>query len=410
MQRNQNQNFLKSKAPLFNYKVILVVVKVSQLIIWVQPLRKKKMNAQSPDRSIQAKAMCQVLHLLSLSKVNLILNCIVGRVPNASNFYQPPNKPFNKIINSSLIYYWNVDRVCQKEDERKNILNTLIETKSPEIICLEETKLHKGNFYDNEQYNWAFLQEYYQFWNFGDKLSNGGHSGTAIFTKTRPKGVEFGMGIPEYDKDGRTITLEFDSFIIVVAYVPNSGADKKVKDLIKKGKIKSKEDLKGGEIAPGVEYRKSWDRAFNNYLKSLIISTKKCVIIGGDMNVALVNPEQEPKEYKPGFTQEERDGFKALLDIGFIDTCPIKSLREGRQPTTHSENRDCNVLDYILILEQYKDAAKDFYVDKVIQSPSHYAIAITLDKVNLGESMNKVNMKQKALRQYLLTQSTLMIQ
>ncbi len=49
-----------------------------------------------------------------------------------------------------------------------------------------------------------------------------GYSGTAVFTKIKPKKVEYGIGIEEHDKEGRVITLEFEKFYLVNIYTPNS--------------------------------------------------------------------------------------------------------------------------------------------------------------------------------------------
>ena len=58
-----------------------------------------------------------------------------------------------------------------------------------------------------------------QFWNSAEKK---GYSGTAIFTKQEPISVKYGIDIPEHDKEGRVITLEFDKFYMVDIYTPNS--------------------------------------------------------------------------------------------------------------------------------------------------------------------------------------------
>ena len=47
----------------------------------------------------------------------------------------------------------------------------------------------------------------------------------AVFTKKEPLSVSYGMGIDEHDHEGRLITLEFEKFYHVTAYVPNSQAE-----------------------------------------------------------------------------------------------------------------------------------------------------------------------------------------
>lgn len=67
--------------------------------------------------------------------------------------------------------------------------------------------------------------------------------------------------------------------------------------------------------------RMKWDPLFREYLKKL--DAKKPVILAGDLNVAhneidLKNPSTNQKT--AGFTKEEREGFTALLNEGFVDT------------------------------------------------------------------------------------------
>ncbi|AQK72067.1 DNA-(apurinic or apyrimidinic site) lyase chloroplastic [Zea mays] len=50
-----------------------------------------------------------------------------------------------------------------------------------------------------------------------------GYSGTVVISRVQPISVQYGLGIPEHDQEGRLITLEFDDFYLVNAYVPNSG-------------------------------------------------------------------------------------------------------------------------------------------------------------------------------------------
>ncbi|AQK50096.1 DNA-(apurinic or apyrimidinic site) lyase chloroplastic [Zea mays] len=50
-----------------------------------------------------------------------------------------------------------------------------------------------------------------------------GYSGTVVISRVQPISVQYGLGIPERDQEGMLITLEFDDFYLVNAYVPNSG-------------------------------------------------------------------------------------------------------------------------------------------------------------------------------------------
>jgi exonuclease III len=50
-----------------------------------------------------------------------------------------------------------------------------------------------------------------------------GYSGTAILSKVNPVNIWYDIGILKHDGEGRSITAEFKDFILIVAYVPNSG-------------------------------------------------------------------------------------------------------------------------------------------------------------------------------------------
>lgn len=157
-----------------------------------------------------------------------------------------------------------------------------------DIFCVQETKLQQG------QINLDF-DGYYQYWNYAEKK---GYSGTAVFTKLKPLNVTYGIGIPEHDKEGRVITLEFESFFFITVYTPNSQ-----NELMR------------------LEYRMRWEDDFLSYIKSL--EQTKPVIFCGDLNVAhkeidLKNPKTNRRN--PGFTDEERGKFSAIIDSGFTDT------------------------------------------------------------------------------------------
>lgn len=157
-----------------------------------------------------------------------------------------------------------------------------------DVVCLQETKLQAG------QIDLA-LEGYETYWNYADKK---GYSGTAIFTRRHPLSVTYGLGIDLHDHEGRIITAEYEDFYLVTAYVPNS------QDGLRR-----------------LDYRQQWDKDLRAYLKEL--ETRKPVVLCGDLNVAhreidLKNPKSNRKN--AGFTDEEREGFQQLLDVGFVDT------------------------------------------------------------------------------------------
>jgi len=100
---------------------------------------------------------------------------------------------------------WNVNglRACVQ----KGFLD-IFHSLDADVFCLQETKLQEGQIE-------LPLPGYFQYWNYAEKA---GYSGTAIFTKKEPISVFYGIGIPEHDKEGRVITLEYDSFYCDLLY------------------------------------------------------------------------------------------------------------------------------------------------------------------------------------------------
>ena len=108
---------------------------------------------------------------------------------------------------------WNVNGLRAAinkgfEDFFKNI--------EADIFCIQETKMQEEQIDDNMR---RIFKEYNMYWNSAEKK---GYSGTAIFTKNKPKNVTYGIGIEEHDKEGRIITLEFEKFYMVDIYTPNA--------------------------------------------------------------------------------------------------------------------------------------------------------------------------------------------
>ncbi len=180
---------------------------------------------------------------------------------------------------------WNVNglRACLTKG-----FQTFFDDQSADFFCLQETKLQPDQIS-------LELPGYQQFWCSAEKK---GYSGTAIFAKEAPLSVQYGIGIPELDTEGRLITLEYPDFWLVTCYTPNAQR----------------------ELAR-IDHRLKWDSAFRAYLTRL--DESKPVIVCGDLNVAhqeidLKNPKSN--RGSAGFSDEERASFTQLLDAGFTDT------------------------------------------------------------------------------------------
>ena len=243
---------------------------------------------------------------------------------------------------------WNVNglRACVN----KGFMDSFRELDA-DIFCLQETKLQEGQIELD-------LPGYHQFWNYAEKK---GYSGTAIFAKEEPLDVMYGMGIPEHDREGRVITLEYPELYFITEYVPNS------QDGLKR-----------------LDYRMEWEDAFLSYIKGL--ETKKPVIFCGDLNVAhqeidLKNPKTNHKN--AGFTDEERAKMTRLLDEGFIDTFrflyPEEVIYSWWSYRFHAREKNAGWrIDYFITSGALRDRIADAKIHTEIYGSDHCPVELDL--------------------------------
>ncbi len=190
------------------------------------------------------------------------------------------------------IISWNVNgiRAILKKDFMKDL-----KSMNPDILCLQETKAHP----EQVEHDIKSLGYEYEFWNSAEKK---GYSGTAIFSKTKPIKVTYDINNEELNKEGRVITAEYENFILINVYTPNSG-----------------------QALLRLSFRKEWDNAFRKYISSF----KKTVYVCGDLNVAhheidlkndKANRTTATKPGSAGFTDQEREDLTQHLEAGFKDT------------------------------------------------------------------------------------------
>ena len=155
------------------------------------------------------------------------------------------------------IYSWNVNGI--RSVLNRNRIQDFFEKAKPDILCVQESKIDEERLLE-DNIKRLFPPAYHQYWNCC-KPPIKGYSGTIVFSKIQPLNVTYDIGSKKHDKEGRTITCEYEKFFLVCVYVPNSGVALKWRD-----------------------YRTNeWDVDFRTYLKSL---RGKPVIVAGDFNVA----------------------------------------------------------------------------------------------------------------------------
>ena len=303
------------------------------------------------------------------------------------------------------IYSWNVNGI--RAVMRKGLLQPFIESESPDILCLQETKAKP----DQVEVD---LPGYTEFWYSAYKP---GYSGTAIFTKVQPLQVINGFPediIEKYkvsgdvygdpNKEGRVMAAEFDKFWVVTVYTPNAKDDLSRIPLrhkhwdpaflaycrgLESGKYNgSSEDNSLDEVQVDSEQRtEPYKRYGEGVAETATQQFAKPVIFCGDLNVAhteddLANPK--PNRGKKGFTDEERSGFQAFIDAGFVDT--LRMFKQGNGHYTwwshFAKARERNVgwrIDYMLVSSSLRDKVAAAEIHPQVLGSDHCPVSITLD-------------------------------
>ena len=246
---------------------------------------------------------------------------------------------------------WNVNglRACMGKG-----FPQFLEEESPDVLCLQETKMQR------EQADFQF-PGYHEYWN--SATTRKGYSGTAIFSKTEPLSVTYGIGREEFDGEGRVIAAEYEEFLLVTVYTPNAQRD-----------------------LARIQYRMAFEDAFREYLTAL--REKKPVIVCGDMNVA-----HRPIDLKnhranignAGYSYEERGKFAELLASGFVDSFRhfYPDLEGAYSWWSYRGNaRENNTgwrIDYFIVSDRLRDKIKRAEILTTVEGSDHCPVVLDLD-------------------------------
>lgn len=247
---------------------------------------------------------------------------------------------------------WNVNGV--RAAVKKDFINEVLKS-GADIYCIQETKAQ------NDQVEEALSGLEGYFLNCHSAVKKG-YSGVAILSKKQPISVSRDIGIEIHDQEGRVIACEFEEFILVNVYVPNSGSGLK-----------------------RLEYRAEWDAAFAKYLKKL--RKKKPIVVTGDFNVAhqpidLARPKPNYNKTS-GYTQIEIDGLDGILKSGVIDSFRQLHPEEIKYTfwSVRFGARAKNVgwrIDYFLVDKRLADKISVASIDNDIMGSDHCPINLEL--------------------------------
>ena len=232
-----------------------------------------------------------------------------------------------------------------------------LQTHPADVICLQETKAHKGDV----DYSKIETMGFETYWFSAEKK---GYSGVAVFTKIKPDNVQFGNGVMQSDAEGRVIRLDYGDVTLINAYFPSgtSGDERQA-------------------------YKYQWLDEFHDYL-NVLRNTRSKLIITGDYNIAHKEIDiHDPKGNKnsSGFLPEERDWMDKFLKDGFTDTFrhvhPKDAHRYSwwsqRFPTVRLNNKGWRI-DYITVTDNLSGNIIDAEIYPDVKHSDHCPIYLNL--------------------------------
>jgi exodeoxyribonuclease III len=253
---------------------------------------------------------------------------------------------------------WNVNgiRSCSGKG-----FSSWLSSESADYICLQETKAHPDQLtaelkspVDGEG------KPYAAYW---ASAKRRGYSGTAIFAKREASSI-IPLGIPEFDDEGRTVIADFDDFVLVSAYFPNSQ-----------------------DAGARLDYKLRFCDAILAFCEELRAKGRH-VVVAGDYNIAhrpidLARPEQNVGN--AGYLPEERAWMDKYLGAGYIDTfrhlCPDPkhySWWTYRVPTARENNIGWR-LDYHCIDPEFLPALAGADIQSKVFGSDHCPVSLLLD-------------------------------
>ena len=185
-----------------------------------------------------------------------------------------------------ITYNINGIRAALRKD-----LDKWLKSIDPDVICLQEIKAREEQFDSSVFTNLG----YHCYWYSAQKP---GYSGTAILCKEKPIKVTYGMNYESYDKEGRVMRVDFETYSIISVYMPSGSS---------------------GDSRQA--FKMTFLKDFHNYISELIQRVPN-LIIAGDYNIChkaidIHNPQRNQKT--SGFLPEEREWLSSFIDLGFID-------------------------------------------------------------------------------------------
>jgi exodeoxyribonuclease-3 len=235
-------------------------------------------------------------------------------------------------------------------------LRAFVQDQSPDVLCLQEVKARPEQVSEEQR----ALAGYLGYWNPAERP---GYSGVATFFKEPVDKVEFGMGEPRFDIEGRMIRSWHPGFVLMNIYFPN-----------------------GGRGQDRVDYKLEFYARLLEMCDRLHAQGQS-VILTGDFNTAhkeidLAHPKQNVTN--SGFLPEERVWIDTYLEHGFVDAYRVlHPMQVGYTWWTYlSKAREKNIgwrLDYFLVSQGLMGRVKDVEICANVYGSDHCPVTLEIE-------------------------------
>ncbi|MCL1908344.1 MAG: exodeoxyribonuclease III [Holophagaceae bacterium] len=254
-------------------------------------------------------------------------------------------------------FSWNVNGF--RAALKKGFMDWLEES-DPDVLCLQEIRCEWDEI---DLQTKKALEGAYEICWFPAK-SKKGYAGSATLTKPGGAWVhQRGIGIQDYDQEGRLIVSRRGNLTLMGGYFPNAS----------QGLVR-------------LPYKRAFARDLAECVRAEHAAGNKVILVG-DMNVAPTEIDlARPKDnvMNPGFTPEEREDFKGYINSGLVD------ILRDRNPgvpglytwwTQRGGARERNVgwrIDLFLVSDTLAGDVKDAVIHSETYGSDHCPISIEL--------------------------------
>ena len=252
------------------------------------------------------------------------------------------------------IVSWNVNGL--RSLSKNGYWEAFLKGAKPDIFCLQETKASPEQL-DEAMRSPAGFSSF-----FSSSKVKKGYSGVALYSKIEPLSVIYGMGIPEFDDEGRLVGAEYDDFWILNVYFPN-----------------------GGQGPERLDYKLRFYDAFLAFAEKL--RKKKPVIFCGDVNTAheeidLARPKENAES--TGFLPEERAWVDEVVNAGYVDIYRHQNPNRTAAYTywdlfTHARDRNVGWrIDYFFVSNEFMGRVKKAEIHPDIYGSDHCPVSLII--------------------------------